>query len=390
MRLFRNDLEAIFVRRHNRFLVEVREDGERDTGGGAGRRLLAHLANSGKLAELLVPGTPLILEHAQRKPANRVRPKRKTEWTAVAVRYKGKIIPLVSVRANSAAEELLIPRLFPSAQEIRSEYSEGGSRFDFFIRDEAGEHYIEVKSCTLCEEGRAMFPDAPTDRGKRHVEHLAELAGSPGTHGHLLFVLHHEDATHFSPHIHTDPAFSLALAEAAQKIHIRAISLRCGSDGEGGIASADLPIDLSPVAHVRADRGAYLLILRFDAERRVEVGALGGLDLRRGYYVYAGSARGGLARRVARHLRRGKRKLRWHIDYLTESSEKTEAYPVYNGGDIECEMAAGLEEIGGEAVAGFGSSDCACGSHLFRFSTYPRHLRSFNDLLLHYRHYIRG
>jgi len=418
LQIFTNDLEGRFIGRPNRFSVLV------DTPRGTVR---AHCPNPGRLQEILLPGTPLILEHADSSrtyrrnrsnaPPQRSSPtesgtgrdtrpasSRKTEWTLAAAEYQGNIIPLISVRANTAASRLILPRLFPEAARIRAEYTVGnGSRFDFLVEKKEGRAaLVEVKSCTLSACGRAMFPDAPTERGRRHVEHLAHVvrqsrftlrleggaAKPPETtvEGHIIFVLHHPDVELFTPNIHTDPAFSLSLMEASRDIRLHAVSLGCDPSGECRILNESVPFDFAPVEHVRRDNGAYLLLLELGKSIEAKIGSLGVIRFEAGSYLYSGSAKRNLSRRTARHLRRGRKNLHWHIDYLREKADRAKVFPIYTSEDIECELAARLSVIGGRPVPHFGSSDCSCGSHLFYFRDPPVSTRDFQEMLLEYRH----
>jgi len=391
LKLFSNDLTGRFVERPNRFLVII------DTPRG---RVHAHCPNPGRLQEILLPGTPVILEHA-------LKGSRKTEWTLAAAEYKGQIIPLISVRANRIALELVLPGLFPEAEHFRAEYSFEHSRFDFCV-ETAGrkKSLVEVKSCTLASHGRAMFPDAPTERGKRHVEHLAEIVrkrkgdpaageiirlaadqGSPETFdGHVLFILYHPDVKVFTPHIHTDPGFSLSLEQASRLIRVRAVSISCKTSGECSVAGENIPVDFTPLEHVRQDRGVYLVLLELRRESFIETGGLGLIRFRAGSYLYAGSAKRNLSHRLSRHMRRGKKKLHWHIDYLREAADRVRAFPIYTSEDLECRLAADIRALGGVPVPGFGSSDCGCPSHLYYFRDPPVSTREFQDVLLEYRH----
>lgn len=402
IQIFTNDLEGRFIERPNRFSVLV------DTPRGT---VQAHCPNPGRLQEILLPGTSLILEHADSNSAEtgagrdtRPASSRKTEWTLAAAEYQGTIIPLISARANTAASRLVLPRLFPDAARIRAEYSVGnGSRFDFLVEKKDGSAaLVEVKSCTLSASGRAMFPDAPTERGRRHVEHLTHIArqsrftirleGGAGktreaaVEGHIIFVLHHPDVELFTPNIHTDPAFSRSLLEAARDLRLHAVSLGCSPSGECRIVKESIPFDFAPVEHARRDSGAYLLLLELGKTIEAEIGSLGVLRFEAGTYLYTGSAKRNLSRRTARHLRRRRKNLHWHIDYLREKADRAKVFPIYTSEDIECELAARLSGIGGRPVPRFGSSDCSCGSHLFHFREPPVSTRAFQDMLLEYRH----
>jgi len=136
-----------------------------------------------------------------------------------------------------------------------------------------------------------------------------------------------------------------------------------------------------------ADSGVYLLALELARSRTLTVGALGSIRFERGWYVYVGSARRGLARRLARHERRrnGKR-LRWHIDFLRVAARATRAFPLHTWLDLECRLAQDTKRISDGEVLGFGCSDCACQSHLFRFPRDPLKDARFLALVRRYRH----
>lgn len=127
--------------------------------------------------------------------------------------------------------------------------------------------------------------------------------------------------------------------------------------------------------------GTYALILYNDESRTVSIGKLGEFCVSRGYYVYTGSAfgPGGLAARVGRHLKHGK-PLRWHIDYLTACLPVVRVWHTRHPDPRECLWAGHFQTLGGTVpVPGFGSSDCRCRSHLFRFDRLPR-LSAFRQL----------
>lgn len=387
IQLFEVSREARFLERPNRFTVicELAPAPAAAAGPGGGEVVRAHSANPGRMLELLQPGTPLLLSASPD-------PRRKTPFTMVAVRRPrdNRVIPLVSVAANRIAEELILPRLYPGAR-IRREVTRGGSRYDFLIREApgalgetAGETtWVEVKSCTLEAHGVAMFPDAATDRGRRHVEELAAMAGE----GRLvLFVLQGVAAERFVPDIHTDPEFALALRDAAAAgVTVRAASISCDRAGRARLEELEVPVDFGPVAAVDRDSGSYMLHLHLSEEREINVGKLGAHRFAPGHYLYVGSAMGRLSARTRRHLQRRKR-FHWHIDYLRDAAAAARVYPVYAEKRLECEIAAALGELYPPAAAGFGSSDCGCFSHLFYSEEDPRRDRRFVETLLYFRH----
>lgn len=198
--------EARFVRRHNRFLLQVRLD-------VTGELVDAHMADPGRLRELLLPEKRLWLRPA----AN---PERKTRWTAVLVESPDgrELVSLDSTLPNrlignalrrGALEELAGWEL------VRSEFTVGRSRLDFLLADQHGRRLaLEVKSVTLVEEGVGLFPDAVTERGARHVGELAELAGRQDWEAGVLFVLQRGDAEEIRAAKTIDPRFADALQRA--------------------------------------------------------------------------------------------------------------------------------------------------------------------------------
>jgi sugar fermentation stimulation protein A len=147
-----------------------------------------------------------------------------------------------------------------------------------------------------------------------------------------------------------------------------------------------VPVDLSHGALAEGDGGNYLILLEMPEDREITVGALGMLRFHRGWYVYAGSARKSLSRRVSRHLRKLRKQRHWHMDYLTPFAGKMKSLPILSYRNLECDLAKDLEVLGGKPMADFGSSDCHCGSHLFYFDAPPLGNKAFVDMLFRYRH----
>ena len=114
--------------------------------------------------------------------------------------------------------------------------------------------------------------------------------------------------------------------------------------------------------------GTYLIVIKVNEDRKIEVGSLGEIEFRNGYYIYTGSAMNGIIQRLKRHFSRNK-KIWWHIDYLT-AVEKPEYAMAIQNLKIECNIARNLSKIL-QQIKGFGSSDCECSSHLFYSSEDP-------------------
>ena len=210
--------EARYLRRPNRFLLQVRLE---DTG----LEVDAHMADPGRLRELLLPEKRLWL-----RPASK--PERKTRWTAVLVESPdgSGLISLDSTLPNRLIAEALREGALSELEEwelVRAEVKMGRSRFDFLLsRGESDKMVLEVKSVTLVKEGIALFPDAVTERGARHVRELVEIAAWPGWAAAVLFVLQRSDAEEIRAARAIDPKFSDALLEA-EKAGVRILGRRC-------------------------------------------------------------------------------------------------------------------------------------------------------------------
>ena len=257
-------LRARFAGRPNRFLVRCRLDG--------GQRVTAFLPNPGRMDELLFPEVELTLVPA---PAGGAR---RTRWTCVAVEREGETLFLHTHRTNAVARHLLESGRVPGLRGWRiaaSEVAAGHSRFDFLLRRGSRRLWLEVKSCTLFGNGVAMFPDAVTERGRRH---LLELAAMPRGHGErpaVMFVVHTRSARWFLPDYHTDLAFSRTLLEVRRQVRILPVAV--GWNADLTLREETRLLDI-PWGHLRreaVDRGAYLLLLRLARRRRLRVGGLG-------------------------------------------------------------------------------------------------------------------
>ncbi|MCG8570408.1 MAG: DNA/RNA nuclease SfsA [Spirochaetes bacterium] len=367
MKIFTNDLEAEFVKRPNRFIIIA---------ANQSHMIRVHCPNPGRLHEILVPGTKVILEKTQD-------PLRKTRYSLVGAYYQGKVIPLYSSRANQIFKKLILPLKFPDCKYHKAEYQFENSRFDFFIQTEKQEILIEVKACTLVEEQTAMFPDAPSERAKKHIEELAALQ-DPQT-GQICFIINHRDAKRFIPNLHTDIKLYKTLLGLKEKIKLMAISIDTDSQGNTTVINPNIPIHF-PISDLEnLNTGIYMLLIHLEQPKTINIGKLGSIKFKKGYYIYCGSAKKNLKQRLARHLRRTK-KLKWHIDYLINQADQIKDFPIYTLKDLECTLSQDLQKLTDINVKNFGSSDCHCSSHLYYFEDYPLHNNNFLKLLFHYRH----
>lgn len=222
---YKTVVTGVFHSRPNRFIALV------DVGG---REEVCHVKNTGRCRELLLPGAQVVLSVSDN-------PARKTKYDLVAVWKEGTgLINMDSQAPNAAAAELL-PRLFPGAV-IRAEQRCGLSRFDFSLETEQGVGYLEVKGCTLEREGHAYFPDAPTERGVKHLRELTELRRQ-GRCAAVLFLVQMKGVHAFSPNDGTDPAFGAALREA-RGAGVEILCYDCLVTPESMIADQPVPVEL--------------------------------------------------------------------------------------------------------------------------------------------------
>ena len=204
---YENVTRARFLDRPNRFVARV------ELGGGVET---VHVKNTGRLRELLIPGAEVWLT-ASNHPA------RKTEYDLVAVRkVSGVLFNIDSQAPNRVVAEWLTLQGF---DRIVPEHPFGDSRIDFYMKRGDTRYLMEVKGCTLEREGVGWFPDAPTERGVKHIRELIR-AREAGYHSILAFVIQMDGVTEVRPNADTHPAFAAAV-EDAKNAGVQIISLPC-------------------------------------------------------------------------------------------------------------------------------------------------------------------
>ena len=189
--------EGRFLSRPNRFIAQVEIDGAVQT---------VHVKNTGRCRELLVPGAAVYLERS-------TNPKRKTAYDLIAVR-KGELLINLDAQAPNQVFGEWAEKQLPAGAVLHREYTYGDSRLDFCVESSRGLHLIEVKGVTLEDNGAARFPDAPTERGVKHIREL-QKAAEAGLGATLFFVVQMEGMRTVAPNDATHPAFGDALREAA-------------------------------------------------------------------------------------------------------------------------------------------------------------------------------
>lgn len=213
---YTNITPARFIYRPNRFVAQVELDGQ---------ELLCHVKNTGRCRELLVPGAVVYLEESGN-------PARKTRFDLIAVekqRAEGMAPLLINMDAqapNQVFQEWAMRGSFvPGLTLLKPEQRWGNSRFDFYFEAGSRRGFVEIKGVTLEQDGYARFPDAPTERGVKHLEELIACRKA-GYEAYVCFVIQMAGMRQFAPNDATHPAFGAALRRAAEA-GVRVLAREC-------------------------------------------------------------------------------------------------------------------------------------------------------------------
>lgn len=240
-----NDIrEAVFLSRPNRFIAHAVVGGDKHT---------VHVKNTGRCRELLKEGAKVYLEDRGAQRENR-----KTRYSLVAVekidngtKFGVRLVNIDSHAPNRVVGEALLggslklPGMEYPFARIKPEAAYGASRFDFYVEDGRGtKAFIEVKGVTLEENGIARFPDAPTERGMRHVRELCH-ALDHGFFAYVIFVIQMKGVSSFEPNDETHPAFGEALWEAHDR-GVVILAYDCDVRPDGMALGEPVPINLNP------------------------------------------------------------------------------------------------------------------------------------------------
>ena len=221
-----NIASGTFISRPNRFIAHVSIEGKVQ---------VCHVKNTGRCRELLIEGATVYLQ----KSSN---PNRKTQYDLIAVQKGDLLINMDSAAPNKAAAEYL-RKQFGSDAMIKPEKTYGDSRIDFYVETAAEKWLIEVKGVTLEEQGRALFPDAPTERGVKHINELIK-ATAEGFKTCILFIIQMKGITSFSPNDATHPEFGAAL-RCATKHGVQIKAIDCIVTPDTMIPDKEIPIKLN-------------------------------------------------------------------------------------------------------------------------------------------------
>ena len=195
---YSNMTPGIFLARPNRFIAHVEIGGQAE---------VVHVKNTGRCRELLPVGAEVWCQKSDN-------PSRKTKYDLITVRKGHRLINMDSQAPNTAAKEWLLSGGLGQIENLKAESFHGDSRYDFSFRKDGRQCFLEVKGVTLETDGVCAFPDAPTERGVKHLRGLAEAAKA-GHGAYVLFVIQMADVEYLHPNDATDPNFGKALREAA-------------------------------------------------------------------------------------------------------------------------------------------------------------------------------
>lgn len=219
-------VQGIFHSRPNRFIAHIEIDGKTE---------ICHVKNTGRCRELLPEGATVYC-------ADCLSPTRKTRYDLIAVQKGSRLINMDSQAPNAAVGEWLRSGGLGDVANIKPETTFGDSRFDFSFQKEKQLCFLEVKGCTLEHDGICAFPDAPTQRGARHIRELTRLYRE-GYGAYILFVIQMENVKYLRPNDDTDPDFGIALREAA-KAGVQILAYDCTVTPEAMTMQTPVPVKL--------------------------------------------------------------------------------------------------------------------------------------------------
>lgn len=224
---YSNIVKGTFLSRPNRFIAQVIINGQEET---------VHVKNTGRCKELLIPGTTVYLQHFPNS-------KRKTAYDLIAVEKGPLLINMDSQAPNKVVGEWLqATEPFGPITFMKSEYTHGDSRFDFYLEMGDRKLFLEVKGVTLEANGIVRFPDAPTERGVKHLKGLIKCI-EEGYEAAVIFVIQFTGGKYFEPNWDTHPEFGTALQEA-QAAGVKIIARECYVEPDRLIITGEIPVKL--------------------------------------------------------------------------------------------------------------------------------------------------
>lgn len=222
---YNNIVKGEFVDRPNRFIANVIINGKTE---------VCHVKNTGRCKELLIKGATVYLQKADN-------PNRKTKYDLIAVQKGDRLINMDSQIVNSVAIEYL-PKMFDDITYIKPECKYGNSRFDIYVETKTDKIFVEVKGVTLENDGVVRFPDAPTERGVKHLKEL-QKAVTEGYRAYVLFVVQMDNVLYFEPNRETHPEFAETLKNVREK-GVNVIACQCDVTPESITIKNQIPVKI--------------------------------------------------------------------------------------------------------------------------------------------------
>jgi sugar fermentation stimulation protein A len=363
-------IRSRFVRRDNRFVVTHRQGGTTAT---------AYLSNSGRLGEILVDGVDVLL--AERPKSRHHHEVLAAGWTARFAGDTPRVVMLNSGRINRVVETMIergLVRELAGYRLIKREPAWGHGRFDFLLADRGGaELLLEVKSVTLVEHGVAMFPDAASERGTRHLGALLAAADPPRRRTAVLFLVQ-GDADRFAPDVHNDPAFGRALLAARERVEIWPMALTPELTAEQRLVFAGPPRPLalpwSAIERASADAGCIGLLAHIEGGGARAAGAAA---MGQGVWFGIEAAPKDLAQELRRTLA-PRRQPRSHLAQLGAAASRSRGFALRGVGS-PCSVAAAMAGAGPRRIALAGET--CCPGHAIGFATWPEATATFQRAL---------
>lgn len=222
---YNNIVKGEFVDRPNRFIANVIINGKTE---------VCHVKNTGRCKELLFKGATVYLQKADN-------PDRKTQYDLIAVQKGDRLINMDSQIVNSVAIEYL-PQMFDDITYIKPECKYSNSRFDIYVESETDKIFVEVKGVTLENDGVVRFPDAPTERGVKHLNEL-QKAVTEGYKAYVLFVVQMDNVIYFEPNRETHQEFAETLKKVREK-GVNVIACQCDVTPDSIKIKNEIPIKI--------------------------------------------------------------------------------------------------------------------------------------------------
>lgn len=222
---YENIVKGIFLERPNRFIAHCEINGKTE---------VCHVKNTGRCKELLIKGTTVYLQKSDN-------PNRKTKYDLIAVEKGDRLINMDSQIVNYVAIEYL-PQMFENIIYIKPECKYGNSRFDIYVENETDKIFVEVKGVTLENDGVVRFPDAPTERGIKHLKEL-QKAVTEGYKAYVLFVVQTDNVLYFEPNRATHPEFAETLKEVSDN-GVNVLAYQCSVTPESIKIKNKIPVKI--------------------------------------------------------------------------------------------------------------------------------------------------